>query len=165
MRQHFVCNPCSATMADESQAAETVARHAKEAFDASQLLPSGQRHAALVALHSTLTQSKQQVLDANAKDIAAAKEQVAAGKMSNTLLKRLDLQSSPTKYDEMLQGILDVDGLPDPTGQVTYAKKLDNDLELCRVTCPIGVLLVIFEARPEVIVNITALAIKSGPLS
>lgn len=62
----------------------------------------------------------------------------------------------------MLQGILDVDSLPDPTGQVTYAKTLDQGLELYRVTCPIGVLLVIFEARPEVIVNITALAIKSG---
>jgi len=92
----------------------------------------------------------------------AAKEQVASGKMSSSLLKRLDLQSSSDKYDSMLQGILDVDSLPDPTGQVTYGKTLDEGLELYRVTCPIGVLLVIFEARPEVIVNITALAIKSG---
>lgn len=88
--------------------------------------------------------------------------------MSSSLLKRLDLESSSDKYDSMLQGIVDVDSLPDPTGQVTYAKTLDDGLELYRVTCPIGVLLVIFEARPEVIVNITALAIKSGavpPLS
>jgi glutamate-5-semialdehyde dehydrogenase len=92
----------------------------------------------------------------------AAKELVAAGSMSSPLLKRLDLLSSSDKYDTMLQGILDVDGLPDPTGIVTYAKKLDDGLEMHRVTCPIGVLLVIFEARPEVIVNITALAIKSG---
>lgn len=82
--------------------------------------------------------------------------------MSSSLLKRLDLESSADKYDSMLQGILDVDSLEDPTGQVTYAKTLDEGLELYRVTCPIGVLLVIFEARPEVIVNITALAIKSG---
>lgn len=82
--------------------------------------------------------------------------------MSSTLLKRLDLLSSADKYDSMLQGILDVDSLDDPTGKVTYAKQLDDGLELHRVTCPIGVLLVIFEARPEVIVNITALAIKSG---
>lgn len=92
----------------------------------------------------------------------AAKEQVAAGTMSSSLLKRLDLLSSSDKYDSMLQGITDVGELPDPTGQVTYASKLDDGLELYRVTCPIGVLLVIFEARPEVIVNITALAIKSG---
>lgn len=82
--------------------------------------------------------------------------------MSSSLLKRLDLESSPDKYDSMLQGILDVDSLPDPTGQVTYARTLDDGLELHRVTCPIGVLLIIFEARPEVIANITALAIKSG---
>lgn len=111
--------------------------------------------------------------------------------MSTSLLKRLDLQSSSTKFDDMLQGVEDVANLPDPAGQVTYASKLDNGLTLHRVTCesesghatqcrkkivsltgchsayaaspgPIGVLLVIFEARPEVIVNITSLAIKSG---
>lgn len=62
----------------------------------------------------------------------------------------------------MIQGVLDVAALPDPTGNITYANKMDDDLELYRVTCPIGVLLVIFEARPEVVVNIAALAIKSG---
>jgi len=62
----------------------------------------------------------------------------------------------------MLQGISDVAALPDPTGKITYASELDDDLELYRVTCPIGALLVIFESRPEVVVNITALAIKSG---
>ena len=62
----------------------------------------------------------------------------------------------------MLQGITDVAALPVPTGLVTFAKELSPGLELHRVTCPIGVLLVIFEARPEVVVNIAALAIKSG---
>lgn len=55
--------------------------------------------------------------------------------------------------------------LPCPTDRVTYARELDEDLELYRVTCPIGVLLVIFEARPEVVVNIAALALKSGESS
>jgi glutamate-5-semialdehyde dehydrogenase len=77
------------------------------------------------------------------------------------MLKRLDLTSGD-KFDSMLQGISDVAALPDPTGRVTYASELDDDLELYRVTCPIGALLVIFESRPEVVVNITALAIKSG---
>lgn len=62
----------------------------------------------------------------------------------------------------MLQGITDVGVLPAPTGIVTFAKELGPELELHRVTCPVGVLLVIFEARPEVVVNIAALAIKSG---
>ena len=81
--------------------------------------------------------------------------------MSGSLLKRLDLNKGD-KWDSMLQGVLDVANLPDPTGVVTYATELDDDLELYRVSCPIGVLLVIFEARPEVVVNIAALAIKSG---
>lgn len=62
----------------------------------------------------------------------------------------------------MLQGVSDVSNLEDPTGKITYAKELDDGLELYRMTCSIGVLLVIFEARPEVVVNIAALAIKSG---
>lgn len=81
--------------------------------------------------------------------------------MSDALLKRLDL-SRGDKWDSMLRGIAEVAALPDPTGLVTYACELDDELELYRVTCPIGVLLVIFEARPEVVVNIAALAIKSG---
>lgn len=81
--------------------------------------------------------------------------------MSDSLLKRLDLTKGD-KWDSMLQGISDVAALPDPTGIVSYAKELDDGLELYRVSCPIGVLLVIFEARPEVVVNIAALAVKSG---
>jgi glutamate-5-semialdehyde dehydrogenase len=81
--------------------------------------------------------------------------------MNDSLLKRLDLTKSD-KWKSMLQGIEDVASLPDPTGTVTYASELDDDLELYRVSCPIGVLLVIFEARPEVVVNIASLAIKSG---
>ena len=92
----------------------------------------------------------------------AAQVQVEAGTLSASLVKRLDLSSSE-KWNSMLQGITDVANLPDPTGKVTYATRLDEDLELYRVTCPIGVLLVIFEARPEVVVNIASLAIKSGP--
>lgn len=81
--------------------------------------------------------------------------------MSGSLLKRLDLGKGD-KWDSMLQGVTDVAELPDPTGVVTYASELDDNLELYRVSCPIGVLLVIFEARPEVVVNIASLAIKSG---
>ena len=62
----------------------------------------------------------------------------------------------------MLQGIKVVANLPSPTDIVTFAKEISPGLELQRVTCPLGVLLAIFEARPEVVVNIAALAIKSG---
>ena len=81
--------------------------------------------------------------------------------MSASLLKRLDLRTGD-KWTAMLQGVSDVAALPDPNGRVAYASELDDGLELYRVSCPIGVLLVIFEARPEVVVNIAALALKSG---
>lgn len=81
--------------------------------------------------------------------------------MAPALLKRLDL-TAPDKWAALLQGVRDVAALPDPTGRVGYARALADGLELFRVSCPIGVLLVIFEARPEVVVNIAALAIKSG---
>lgn len=65
----------------------------------------------------------------------AARDLVAQGKLSSSLVKRLDLQSSPTKFDEMLQGVQDVANLPDPAGQTTYASRLDDGLDLYRVTC------------------------------
>lgn len=76
-------------------------------------------------------------------------------------MKRLDLRTGE-KWDTMLQGLSDIAALSDPTGSISYARELHDGLELYRVSCPIGVLLVIFEARPEVVVNIAALALKSG---
>lgn len=86
-----------------------------------------------------------------------------AGRLSSSLFKRLDLFKGD-KWEAMIQGVQDVADLPDPNGKISYASELDDELELYRVSCPIGVLLVIFEARPEVVVNIAALAIKSGTL-
>lgn len=93
--------------------------------------------------------------------VQAAHIDVAQGRLSASLVKRLDL-STGDKWNSMLKGISDVAALPDPNGKVLYASQLDDTLELYRVSCPIGVLLVIFEARPEVVVNIASLAIKSG---
>lgn len=90
-----------------------------------------------------------------------AQADVAAGRLSDSLVKRLDLGKGD-KWDQMIQGLLDVANLPDPNGNVSYASELDEGLDLYRISCPIGVLLVIFEARPEVVVNIASLAIKSG---
>ncbi|KAL1413407.1 glutamate-5-semialdehyde dehydrogenase [Vanrija albida] len=141
--------------------AEQIAIAARRAFEASQLVAPSERDVALASIREALTTARDEVLAANAKDMEAAKPLVEAGKLSASLLSRLDL-GRPGKYDAMLQGITDVAALPLPTGVVTFAKELGPGLELHRVTCPVGVLLVIFEARPEVVVNIAALAIKSG---
>ncbi|KAI0339485.1 gamma-glutamyl phosphate reductase [Trametopsis cervina] len=149
-------------MADSTATdAASIAKAAKAAFEASQLIPSSERVQALREISKELESSKAQILDANRKDLALAQAEVSAGRMSSSLLKRLDLTTGD-KWESMVQGVTDVAELPDPTGQLSYASELDDGLELYRVSCPIGVLLVIFEARPEVVVNIAALAIKSG---
>ncbi|KAJ6475724.1 gamma-glutamyl phosphate reductase [Mycena vitilis] len=141
--------------------AEEIAKAAKAAFEDSQLIPSEDRVVALHRIREALESNKAEILAANKEDLKAAQDEVDAGRMSDSLLKRLDLDKGD-KWDSMLQGVSDVADLPDPTGLVSYAKELDDGLELYRVSCPIGVLLVIFEARPEVVVNIAALAVKSG---
>ncbi|RDB23445.1 ATP synthase subunit alpha, mitochondrial [Hypsizygus marmoreus] len=138
-----------------------IAKAAKAAFESSQLVPSSERINALHAIRAELESKKDVILGANKEDLQAAQVEVEAGRMSQSLLARLDLGRGD-KWESMLQGVLDVAALPDPTGAVSYATELDDGLELYRVSCPIGVLLVIFEARPEVVVNIAALAIKSG---
>ncbi|KAL7425253.1 glutamate-5-semialdehyde dehydrogenase [Cryptotrichosporon argae] len=141
--------------------AESIAIAARRAFEDSQLVDPAERDRALEAIRVAIADAKDDVLAANKADMDAAAPLVATGKLSASLVSRLDL-SRPGKYEAMLKGITDVGALPSPTGIVTFAKELGPGLELHRVTCPIGVLLVIFEARPEVVVNIAALAIKSG---
>ncbi|KAL8649400.1 MAG: hypothetical protein Q9226_005591 [Calogaya cf. arnoldii] len=129
------------------------------------ILPSADRNNALSAIHQSLLQAKESILEANAKDLSLASKAVEDGRLSRSVLKRLDL-GRPGKWEDMLQGILDVRDLEDPCEDspciVTLKTLLDDGLILERITCPIGVLLIIFEARPEVIANIAALAIKSG---
>ncbi|EIW71445.1 hypothetical protein TREMEDRAFT_42828 [Tremella mesenterica DSM 1558] len=141
--------------------AETIAIAARRAFEESQLVDEKERDVALTAIQEVLTRHKDEVLTANKKDMEAAQALAEERKLSSSLVSRLDL-SRPGKYEAMIRGVSDVAALPAPTGIVTFAKELGPGLELHRVTCPIGVLLVIFEARPEVVVNIAALAIKSG---
>lgn len=153
-----------ASTSDSQSYVQVIARNAKAAFEASQLLPSSIRETALNIIADELGKNKDAILGANREDIKDAQREVDAGRMSKPMLNRLDL-GKPGKWEQMIKGVTDVAKLPDPTGVVSYASELDDNLELYRVSCPIGVLLVIFEARPEVVVNIAALAIKSGEQS
>ncbi|ODV79376.1 gamma-glutamyl phosphate reductase [Suhomyces tanzawaensis NRRL Y-17324] len=137
--------------------AESIAKSANAAFSLLKTLSNDQRTDALTKIHAALQAGKDDILKANKIDMENAEQ---AG-LPSSLIKRLDLSNSG-KFDSMLQGILDVARLEDPVGKVTLAKKLDEGLNLYRISAPIGVLLIIFESRPEVIANITALAIKSG---
>jgi glutamate-5-semialdehyde dehydrogenase len=137
------------------------AKAAKSASHVLATLSADARNEALTAIHAGLTAARDDILAANARDLELARQAAADGKLSQSLVARLDL-GKKGKWEDMLKGILDVRDLEDPVGRVTLRTRLDDGLELERVTCPIGVLLIIFEARPEVIANIAALAIKSG---
>lgn len=137
------------------------ARAAKSASHFLATLPVSARNDALTAIHDALSASREAILAANARDMDAARQAAADGQLSSSLVSRLDL-AKPGKWEDMLKGVLDVRALDDPLGVVTRRTKLDDGLVLERLTCPIGVLLIIFEARPEVIANIAALAVKSG---
>ncbi|KAL9108565.1 MAG: hypothetical protein Q9227_006651 [Pyrenula ochraceoflavens] len=147
----------SLTESSPLQAAQAASNSSRELAT----LSTADRNAALTAIHSALLSAKDQILKANAHDLEKASEAALEGTLSQSVLKRLDLRRTG-KYEDMLKGILDVRGLEDPVGRTTLRTLLDDGLELERITCPIGVLLIIFEARPEVIANIASLAIKSG---
>ncbi|RMZ78887.1 hypothetical protein DV738_g3649, partial [Chaetothyriales sp. CBS 135597] len=140
---------------------EAAARAASHAARSLAVLSVEARNDALTAIYDALKSHKELILSANAADMDLARKASQDGQLSQSLLKRLDL-SRPGKFDDMLQGILDVRSLDDPVGKIDLRTILDDGLELTRVSCPIGVLLIIFEARPEIIANIAALAIKSG---
>ncbi|THV95714.1 gamma-glutamyl phosphate reductase [Aureobasidium pullulans] len=125
------------------------------------ILSTSDRNSALQSIHDALSASKSDILAANARDLEIATKSAEDGELSLSILKRLDL-SRPGKFEDMLKGILDVMGLDDPVGKVDMRTELDDGLILQRQSCPIGVLLIIFEARPEVIANIASLAIKSA---
>ncbi|KAH9906702.1 gamma-glutamyl phosphate reductase [Xylariomycetidae sp. FL2044] len=147
----------SLTNASPAEAAEA-AKHASHVLGA---LPASARNEALTAVHDGLAAARDQILAANARDLEVARLAAEHGQLSPSLVSRLDL-GRKGKWEDMLKGILDVRELEDPVGKITLRTKLDEGLELTRETCPIGVLLIIFEARPEVIANIASLAIKSG---
>ncbi|KAJ2877550.1 glutamate-5-semialdehyde dehydrogenase [Coemansia asiatica] len=143
--------------------AEQVARAAREASNMLQTITSAQKSEVLRRIKQVLAERREQIVEANREDKEAAKKEVDAGNLSSSLFNRLDIDGKGgEKYSTLLQGVDDVDRISDPIGQVTLARKLDEDLDLYRVVCPVGVCLVIFEARPEVVVNIACLAIKSG---
>ncbi|KAI9740936.1 MAG: hypothetical protein M1818_004542 [Claussenomyces sp. TS43310] len=137
------------------------AKAAKAASHVLATLPTSSRNDALTAIHAALSNSRDEILAANANDLALAQRAAENGELSLSIVSRLDL-GKKGKWEDMLKGILDVRDLEDPVGKVTLRTRLDDGLDLERVTCPIGVLLIIFEARPEVIANIASLAIKSG---
>lgn len=120
------------------------------------VLPIEARNTALAAVAQALETAKAEIIAANQADLEAAE----ANNLAPALYARLKLGAS--KLDSAIAGVRDVIELPDPVGVNQIHRELDEGLILKRVTCPLGVLGIIFEARPEALIQITSLAIKSG---
>lgn len=137
-----------------------LAKKAKAASKKIAVLSSDIKNKALLNIAQALDSAQDEIFEANKKDLEAALPQVEAGKMSKSVFNRLKLDKN--KMRDMIQGIIDVYNLEDPIGKTLMKRSLDTGLILTKISCPIGVLGIIFEARPDVISQISALAIKSS---
>ena len=118
------------------------------------------RNRALAAMADAIDGNAGVILEANAQDVAAAEPLVASGEMSEPLLRRLELNER--KVAQIAEGVRAVAELPDPLGVARMATLLDEELTLRRVTCPLGVVAAVFESRPDALVQIASLCLKSG---
>ena len=114
------------------------------------------RNKALEAAAKALLENKEEIFRGNREDMENAEK----SGLGQAVMKRLKFDEH--KLEDVIKGIQDLIRLPDPLSQVQLARELDQGLELYRVTCPIGVIGIIFEARPDALVQISSLCIKSG---
>lgn len=135
-------------------------KRAKDASIGLSVLPTEVKDRALRAMADALDSSREQILEANAMDLEQAKVMLDNGEISGSMYKRLKIDGS--KIDGMIAGVEDVIGLPDPVGEVMSALDLDDGLTLYQIRCPIGMLGMIFESRPDVVSQIMSLCLKSG---
>jgi len=115
-----------------------------------------QRDNALRAVKEALIANQEAIFEANHKDMEAAEKNGVAA----AVMKRLKFNEG--KLADVCNGIEQLLTLEDPLGKVSLARELDEGLSLYRVSCPIGVIGIIFEARPDALVQISSLCIKSG---
>lgn len=119
-------------------------------------LTNPDKNTLIESVAQALEQSAEAIATANQKDLTAAQ----TNHLANPLYSRLTL--NPTKLKAAIQGIRSVAKLPDPTGAITLHRELDTGLILKRIGVPLGVLGIIFESRPDAVMQISALALKSG---
>jgi glutamate-5-semialdehyde dehydrogenase len=118
------------------------------------------KNRALEAMAEALNKERESILEANLRDLENAVELKNKGKLTQALVDRLKVSNS--KIDGMIAGIRDVIKLKDPVGETISTLELDEDLILYQVRCPIGLIGVIFESRPDVVPQVMSLCLKSG---
>ena len=137
-----------------------IAKNAKNASLKIADLSTEIKNKALLKIAEKIENAKDEIFEANKVDLEAAKVLVEEGKLSKSTFNRLAFNEN--KMRDMIAGIKDVAKLDDPINKKLLVRELDSDLTLYKVSCPIGVLGIIFEARPDVIAQISSLAIKSA---
>ncbi|QNU67990.1 glutamate-5-semialdehyde dehydrogenase [Ruminiclostridium herbifermentans] len=111
---------------------------------------------ALARIALALLENKDKIIEANNADLKRSEEE----KLASPLLKRLKFDEK--KINDVVEGIKSLIGLVDPVGKTMLSTMLDDGLELYKVTCPIGIIGIIFESRPDALVQISTLCLKSG---
>jgi glutamate-5-semialdehyde dehydrogenase len=134
----------------------TAAKAAKTAAIQLAAIEIDLKNNALQAIADEMWAHKAKILEANEKDLDFSRK----NNLAEPLLKRLKFDEK--KLAETIRGIESLIGLPDPVGVTLSARELDEGLELYQITCPIGVIGVIFESRPDALVQISTLCLKSG---
>lgn len=142
-----------------SSDARAAARRAKSAARVLATL-GREKDRALEAMAKALERHAEEILAANERDLLRARPEVDAGRMPEALVQRLRL--TPSKFADVLAGLRQVASAPDPVGRVTLSSDLADGLRLERVTCPIGVVGVVFESRPDALPQIVGLCLKAG---
>ncbi|HNS27494.1 MAG TPA: gamma-glutamyl-phosphate reductase, partial [Steroidobacteraceae bacterium] len=133
-----------------------IGRAARAAAPALALAGTTRKNAALAAAAAAIRAQSATILAANAEDLAAAR----ARGLSAAMLDRLALD--PARVESMALGLDAIAALPDPVGAIVGQWQRPNGLEISRVRVPIGIIGVIYEARPNVTADAGALCIKSG---
>ncbi|MFE7798833.1 glutamate-5-semialdehyde dehydrogenase [Nocardia sp. NPDC057440] len=144
------------TEQDTREVVHEAARRARVASRALARLTTAQKDAALHAAADALLATAGTVLDANLEDLLVAK----SSGVEESLLDRLRLTKA--RIDGIASGLRQVAGLPDPVGTVVRGSTLPNGLEIRQVRVPLGVVGMVYEARPNVTVDAFGLALKSG---
>jgi glutamate-5-semialdehyde dehydrogenase len=137
-----------------------VARAARAASRLLASVPGERRDAALKAAAYVIEERQLEILVANQRDCEDALCALEAGRISRAIYERLRI--SAREIAQMAAGVREVAALADPLGRLLAVTELDDGLTLYKESCPIGVIGIVFEARPEIVPQIAALALKSG---
>ena len=137
-----------------------LARAARKASSKLALLSDETRKASLLAIADALEANCERILAANAMDCAAAEKLLLSGQMTQALFSRLRIKENGVA--EMASRVREVANLPDPIGRRLSVTELDENLTLYKESCPLGVIAVVFEARPDAVPQVASLALKSA---